>query len=67
MIILENFRGAIVWAMKTASVNADRLKGLGTSNIEVDQFDVNLSSFSEKDVATSDVSMNYALLMKVEY
>ena len=66
MIILENFRGAIVWPMKTASVNTDCLKGLGASNIEVDQFDVNLSSLSEKYVATSDVSMNYALLMKVE-
>lgn len=66
MIILENFRSAVVWAMKTASVNTDCLKCLGTSNIEVDQFDVNLSSLREKNVATSDVSMNYTLLMKVE-
>ena len=65
MIILENFRSAVVWAMKTASVNTDCLKCLGTSNIEVDQFDVNLSSLREKNVATSDVSMNYTLLMKV--
>ncbi len=66
MIILENFRSAVVWAMKTASVNTDCLKCLGTSNIEVDQFDVNLPSLREKNVATSDVSMNYTLLMKVE-
>lgn len=65
MIILENFRSAVVWAMKTASVNTDCLKCLGTSNIEVDQFDVNLSSLREKNVATSDVSMNYTFLMKV--
>jgi hypothetical protein len=66
MIILENFRRAIVWAVETASVNVDCLKCLSASNIEVNQFDVNLSSLSEENVAASDVSMNNALLMKVE-
>lgn len=65
MIILENFRGAIVWAMETSSIDSECLHCLGASNIEIYQFDVNLSSFSEENVATSNVSMNYTLLMKV--
>ena len=65
VFILKHFRSAIKRAVYTASLNRSSFEGLCPSNVKIDDFDTNLASLSEKNVARADISVNDTSLMKV--